>query len=80
MEFPRLKRTLTDPDEYISNNQLKSLSMELLELIPMEGIEGSGLDSEDIMEVVLRAAVDTTSVNGVTTNTEDTPNREPVMD
>jgi hypothetical protein len=80
MEFPRLKRTLTDPDEYISNNQLKSLSMELLELIPMEGIEGSGLDSEEIMEVVLRAAVDTTSVNGVTTNTEDTPNREPVMD
>ena len=80
MEFPRLRRILTDPDEYISNNQLKSLSMELLELIPMEGIEGSGLDSEEIMEVVLRAAVDTTSVNGVTTNTEDTPNREPVMD
>ncbi|WP_425498664.1 ISH3 family transposase [Haloplanus salilacus] len=80
MEFPRLKRILTDPDEYISSSQLKSLSMELLELIPMEGIEGSGLDSEEIMEVVLRAAVDTTSVNGVTTNTEDTPNREPVMD
>ena len=80
MEFPRLKRILTDPDEYISNSQLKSLSMELLELIPMEGIEGSDLDSEEIMEVVLRAAVDTTSVNGVTTNTEDTPNREPVMD
>ncbi len=80
MEFPRLKRILTDPDEYISNSQLKSLSVELLELIPMEGIEGSDLDSENIMEVVLRAAVDTTSVNGVTTNTEDTPNREPVMD
>jgi hypothetical protein len=54
--------------------------MELLELIPLEGIEGSGLDSEEIMEVVLRAAVDTTSVNGVTTSTEDTPNRETVMD
>jgi len=46
----------------------------------MEGIEGRSLGSEQIMEVVLRAAVDTTSVNGVTTNTEDTPNREPVMD
>ena len=80
MEFPRLKRILTDPDEFLSNGQLKSLSMELLELIPMEGIEGSGLDSEKIMEVVLRAAVDTTSVNGVTTNTEDTPNRKTVMD
>ena len=32
------------------------------------------------MEVVLRAAVDQTSVNGVTTSTEDTPNRETVMD
>ena len=32
------------------------------------------------MEVVLRATVDTTSVNGVTTHTEDTPNRKTVMD
>lgn len=54
--------------------------MELLDLIPMEGIDGSGLDSEEILEVVLRAAVDTTSVNGVTTNTEETPNRKTVMD
>jgi len=80
MKLPKLKRILTDPDEFVSNGQLKSLSMELLELIPLEGIEGSGLDSEEIMKVVLRAAVDTTSVNGVTTNTEDTPNRETVMD
>jgi len=80
MKLPKLKRILTSPDEFLSNGQLKSLSMELLELIPMKGIEGSGLDSEQIMEVVLRAASDTTSVNGVTTNTEDTPNREPVMD
>ena len=54
MEFPRLKRILTDPDEFLSNGQLKSLSMELLELIPMEGIEGLPLDSEQIIEVVLR--------------------------
>jgi len=80
MRLPKLKRILTDPDKFLSNQQLKSLSMELLELIPMEGIEGSPLDSEQIMEVVLRAAADTTSVNGVTTNTTETPNREPVMD
>jgi hypothetical protein len=80
MRLPKSKHILTDPDEYRSNSQLKSLSMELLELIPMEGIEGSSLNSEEIMEVVLRAAVDTTSVNGVTTNTEDTPNRKTVMD
>lgn len=80
MNFPKLKQVLTDPDEFISNGQLKSLSMELLELIPMEGIEGSNLDSDQIMEVALRAAVDQTSVNGIITNTENTPNRETVMD
>lgn len=80
MNVPRLKQVLTDPDEFITNSQLKTLALEVLELVPMPGIEGSPLDSGDIMEVVLRAAVGTTSVNGVTTNTEDTPNREPVMD
>ncbi len=80
MNLPKLKLILKNPDEFISNGRLKSLSMELLELIPMEGIEGSGLDSDQIMEVALRAAADQTSVNGVTTNTEDTPNREIVMD
>ena len=73
MNLPKLKYVLTDPDEYISNAQLKALALELLKLVPMEGIEGSGLDSETIMEVVLRAAAGTTSVNGVTTNTSDTP-------
>ena len=27
MEFPRLKRILKDPDEYISNNRLKSFCL-----------------------------------------------------
>jgi hypothetical protein len=80
MNLPKLKCVLTDPDEFISNAQLKSLALELLELVPTEGIEGSDLDSEEIMEVVLRAAVGTTSVNGVTTNTSETPNRKTVMD
>jgi hypothetical protein len=80
MNLPKLKYVLTDPDEYISNAQLKALALELLKLVPMEGIEGSGLDSEAIMEVVLRAAVGTTSINGVTENTEDTPDRKTVMD
>ncbi len=79
IEFPRFKYTLTDPDKYILNNQLKSLSMELLELTPMEGISSFGINSEEIIKLVLRTAVDTTSVNGVTTSTEDTPNREPAM-
>jgi hypothetical protein len=80
MNLPLLKEVLTDPDEFLSNAQLKSLALEILELIPIEGIEGSGLDPEEIMEVVLRAAVGTTSVNGVTTKTSDTPNHKTVMD
>jgi hypothetical protein len=80
MNLPKLTQVLTDPDEFITHSQLKTLALEMLELIPMPGIEGSPLDSGEIMEVVLRAAVGTTSVNGVTINTEETPNREPVMD
>ena len=40
MNLPKLKRVLTDPDEFISNGQFKSLVLEVLELVPMEGIEG----------------------------------------
>jgi len=80
VNLPRLKQVLTDPDEFITVSQLKTLSLGLLTLIPMPGIEGRALGSGDIMEVVLRAAVGTTSVNGVTTHTDETPSREPVMD
>lgn len=68
MNVPKLKRVLTDPDEFITNSQLKSLAMELLELVSMPGIKARALDSEEIMDVVLRVAVDTTTVHGVTTN------------
>jgi hypothetical protein len=37
---PRLKQVLTDPDEFITNSQLKTLALEVLELVPMPGIEG----------------------------------------
>jgi len=46
MNLPLLKKVLTDLDEFISNAQLKSLALEILELIPMDGIEGFGLDPE----------------------------------
>jgi len=80
MNLPQLKQVLTDPDDFITNGQLKALALEMLALVPMAGIEGPPLDSGDIMEVVLRAAVGTTSVNGITTHTAESPNREPVMD
>lgn len=44
----------------------------------MERIKLPGLDSEGIIAVTLWAAVGTTSIDGVTTNTEDTPKRETV--
>lgn len=53
MNLPKLTQVLTDPDEFITNDQLKTLSLELLALIPMPRIEGRTLDSGDIMEVVL---------------------------
>ena len=46
----------------------------------MEGIKGSPLDSEQIIEVVLRAVVGRTAVNAVTESTRDTPDRKAVMD
>jgi len=53
VRLTKIKRTITDTDKFLLDGQLKSLSMELLELIPMEGIERSHLDSEQIIEVVL---------------------------
>ena len=80
MNVPLLREVLTNPDEFLSNAQLKSLALEILELVPMNGIEAGALDPEEIMAVVLRAAVGTTSVNEVTTKTSDTPNRKTVID
>ena len=80
MNIPHLKDVLTDPDDLLTNADLKALALELLCLVPMPGIEGSPLDPVDIYEVVLRAAVAMTSVNGVTTHTSDTPDRKAVMD
>ncbi len=39
MKLPNVKYILTDPDEFLSNGQLKLLPLEVLELIPIEGIK-----------------------------------------
>jgi hypothetical protein len=54
MNLPKLKYVFTDPDKCISNVNLNALALELLTLVPVEGIK-RGLDSERIIEVVLRA-------------------------
>jgi hypothetical protein len=37
-ESPLLKEELTDPDEFISNSELKALALEVLELVPIPGV------------------------------------------
>lgn len=46
----------------------------------MEGIEGSPLDSDDIWPVVTMASVNQSSVWDVTSQTDDTPCDDTVMD
>jgi len=48
--LPKLKRIITAPDEFLSDGQLKSLSTELLELIPMNGIEGRSASGPTLNE------------------------------
>lgn len=40
MNLPLLKDVLTDPDEFLSNGQLKAFALELLALLPLEEIGG----------------------------------------
>lgn len=66
MNFPLLKEVLTDPGEFIMNSELKILAQEVFLLILMPGIEGSTLNLTDIYDVIFQAAINNTSVNGVT--------------
>lgn len=48
---------LTEPDEEITADDLKSLALGRLAELPMEGVDGSPLDVDPIMKGVLRAAI-----------------------
>lgn len=71
---------LEEPDATITANDLKSLALDRLAEIPMEGVEGSPLDADPIRKVVLRAAVGRTSVWAQTCQTENTPKDDTVRD
>lgn len=43
-------------------DDVKSLALDRLSTIPMEGVEGSPLDADPILNVVLRAVVGRTSI------------------
>jgi hypothetical protein len=81
LDLPRLEEMLTDPDEFVSNAQLKAFAMELLDELPVPGLDNANaVDCQAILEVVLRAAAGSTSVNLVTHDAADTPDRKAVMD
>jgi hypothetical protein len=55
--------------------------MELLDELPVPALDNTNaVDCQAILEVVLRAAAGSTSVNQVTHNAADTPDRKAVMD
>lgn len=62
---------LEESDDVITAEDIKSLALDRLSTIPIEGIEGSPLDADPILEVVLRAAVGRTSVWHVCDQTEN---------
>lgn len=71
---------LNEPDAEITADDLKSLALDRLAEIPIEGVEGSPLDADLIYKVILRAAVGRTSVWHVCAQTEDTPKDDTVRD
>lgn len=77
----RLEETLTDPDTFVSNADIKAFAMELLEEFPVPALDNANaVDRADIFKVLLRAAVGSMSINQVTKNTSDTPDRRAVVD
>src|SRR5699024_6663092 len=62
----------------ITADDLKSLALDRLATLPLEGVEGSPLDAAAIWPVVLRAAIGQTSIWDVCTHTEQTPTDDTV--
>jgi hypothetical protein len=71
---------LPEPDGVLSAADVKEVAAELIGELPMKGIEGSPLDSDDIWPVVTMASVNQSSVWEVTSQTDDTPCDDTVMD
>jgi len=71
---------LPEPDGVLSAANVKEVAADVIGKLPMEGIEGSPLDSGDIWSVVTLASVNQSSVWEVTSQTDDTPCDDTVMD
>jgi len=73
LELPR-------PDGVLSAADVKDVVADVIGQLPLQGIEGRALDSGDIWPVVTMASVNQSSVWEVTSQTDDTPCDETVMD
>lgn len=71
---------LPEPDGVLSAADVKEVAADVIGQLPMEGIEGSPLDSGDIWPVVTMASVNQSSVWEVTSQTDDTPCDDTVME
>ena len=67
------------PDGELSAWDVKELATGLVTQLPMRGIEGSSLDSDQIWAAVILAAVNQTSVWEVCDETDETPCDDAVM-
>ncbi len=68
------------PDGVLSAADLKEAADSVIGELPLPGIEGSPLDSDAIWPVVTMASVNQSSVWDVTSQTDDTPCDDTVMD
>jgi len=71
---------LPEPDGVLSAADVKDVAADIIGQLPLRGIEGSPLDSGDIWSVVTLASVNQSSVWEVTSQTDDTPCDDTVMD
>jgi len=71
---------IPEPDGRFSAAEVKEVASDVIGRLPMEGIEGSPLDSGEIWSVVTLASVNQTSVWEVTSQTDDTPCDDTVME
>ncbi|GGJ01715.1 hypothetical protein GCM10008995_09380 [Halobellus salinus] len=70
---------LPEPDGALSAADVKEVAADIIGQLPLEGIEGSPLDSDDIWPIVTLASVNQSSVWDVTSQTDDTPCDDTVL-
>lgn len=69
-----------EPDDVLTDSDIKELAEDVIGELPLPGIEGSPLDSDDIWSVVTLASVNQTSIWEVCNNNNSTPCDDTVLE